>query len=327
MRAATSKHAPPVEPANGRAKAGAGGRPAGPRPRIGIHTSIAGGVERAADRARALGCECLQIFSASPRQWRAITPSAAACAELTARRRQYGLEPLAIHVNYLVNLASAEASLRQRSQAAFRGELERAAALKADFLILHPGSMGAEDASAGSGETGPGAPPRDREAARVRLAAAIRETAAGFAWGRLRLLIENTAGGGGRLGGDFRELAAILDLLRGLPAGACLDTCHCWVAGYDLVSEAGYRETCRHIERELGRERVFVWHANDTRSRLGSRLDRHEHIGAGNLGPGLFRRMLHDARWKQAAFILETPLEKDGDDRRNLQTLLRLRDA
>ncbi len=296
-----------------------------PAPRIGIHTSIAGGVERAAERAQALGCECLQIFSSSPRQWRAARPNAAACAELTAKRDQYHLSPLAAHVNYLVNLASGADELRQRSQAAFRGELERAAALAADYLILHPGSMGVEDARAGGGAGETAAAPASREAAVARLAAAIRETADGFDWGRLRLLIENTAGGGGRLGGEFSEVAAILDRLEGLPTGACLDTCHCWAAGYELASEEGYTATCRRIERELGLERIHVWHVNDTRSRLGSRLDRHEHIGAGKLGEGLFRRMLHDARWKQAAFILETPLEQEGDDRRNMETLRRLR--
>lgn len=253
-------------------------------------------------------------------------PTPAACAEMQARRRKYDLYPLAIHVNYLVNLATADRELRQRSQQAFRGELERATALGTEYLILHPGSVGTA-AGAMNGKDEAQAASGGREAALDRLAEAIREAASGFEWGELRLLIENTAGGGSRLGGEFSEVAAILDRLSGIPSGACLDTCHCWTAGYELVSEPGYLETCQRIERELGGERVHVWHCNDTASRLSSRLDRHQHIGEGLLGEALFRRMLHDARWKRTAFILETPLEKEGDDRRNVQTMLRLRDA
>jgi len=284
--------------------------PAAPlRPRLGNHVSVAGGVEHAPERAHELGCEALQIFSASPRQWRAPEISAAAGRLFAARRRQWKLRPVVIHDNYLINLAGADATLQTRSREAFRGELRRAAALGAEFLVMHPGSAG------GGGHA----------AAIARLAAAIRACAQGMRWGRLRLLIENTAGGAARLGGTFAEVAAILEALRGLPVGACIDTCHCFASGYDLTDPAGYEATIQELRATVGLRRVYVVHANDSKGKLGSHLDRHQHIGRGYLGDETFRRLLHDPRLKHAAFILETPIDRPGDDRRNLDRLKSLR--
>lgn len=278
-----------------------------PLVRLGAHVS--GGVPAAADRARDLGCDCLQVFTASPRQWRApaIPPERAArMRELCAA---YGLRPLVAHANYLINLAGANPDFHARSLAAFRGELERAAAIGADYLVLHPG-------------TGTVA----------RCADSIRAAARGFAWGGLTLLIENTSGGKGqeqaavaddhRLGGSFAEVAALLAGLDGLPVGACFDTCHAWVAGYDLVD--AYDATMAELESTLGWERVPVFHLNDAKAGRGSHLDRHEHIGDGALGEAVFLRLLRDSRAAGKAFILETPVDTPEDHSRDLAALRRL---
>ncbi|MGH9471811.1 MAG: deoxyribonuclease IV [Terriglobales bacterium] len=251
--------------------------------RIGSHVSSAGGVAEALERAQALGCQTLQVFTASPRQWRApqLAPQAEA---LGRRRRELGLRPLVVHANYLINLAGDNPEFHRRSLAAFRAELERAAAVGADYLVLHPGS----------GDSG-------------RLVASVREASAGFHWGGLELLLENMAGGETRLGGTFGRLAELIEGLAGLPVGACLDTCHAWVSGYDLVSAKGYAAAMRELQATVGLKRVRVVHANDAKAGRGSHLDRHAHVGAGQLGVVTFRRMLRDRRWAGRAFIVETP--------------------
>ncbi|HVA65115.1 MAG TPA: deoxyribonuclease IV [Terriglobales bacterium] len=269
--------------------------------RIGAHISSAGGVEKAAERAHALGCQALQIFTASPRQWRAAPVPAAKAEALRALRRSYQLGPLVVHANYLINLAGSNPEFHRRSLTAFRGELERAAAIGADYLVLHPGS----------GPLG-------------RCLESLRQAAEGFAWGSLTLLIENTAGGGAHLGGDFGAVAALLDGLAGLPVGACIDTCHAWVAGYDLVSPAGYQATLQQLDELVGLARVPVFHANDAKAERGSHRDRHEHIGAGQLGRAVFRRLLRDPRLRGKAFILETPVDGPDDQARDLAALRQL---
>lgn len=252
--------------------------------RIGTHVSSAGGVDQAAERAHQLGCQAFQVFTASPRQWRARAIKAEAAERLAQLRRKYKLAPLVVHANYLINLAGAQTEFHARSLVAFRGELERAAAVGADYLVLHPGSG---DLS--------------------RCAESLRQAADGFKWGRLELLIENTAGGGGHLGGDFGAVAALLERLRGLPVGACIDTCHAWAAGYDWVRPGGCADTLRALDDEVDLQRVPVFHANDAKSERGSHLDRHAHIGAGKMGQGVFRNLLRDPRVRGKAFIVETP--------------------
>lgn len=243
----------------------------------------------------------MQVFTSSPRQWRApaIAPErAAAMRQLCA---QHQLTPLVVHANYLINLAGANPEFHEKSLTAFRGELERAAAIGAQYLVLHPGS----------GEA-------------ARCTDSIRAAAHGFTWGALTLLIENTAGGGQHLGGSFAQLGAMLTALRGLPVAACIDTCHAWVAGYDLVSETGYAATMQELDEHVGLSHVPVWHANDAKAGCGSHLDRHEHIGAGQLGEATFQRFLHDPRCAHAAFILETPVDDPADQAHDLAALRRL---
>jgi len=279
--------------------------------RIGIHTSIAGGVENAAERAFRLGCNTFQIFSTSPRQWQPYSLGRSQCETMNKLRQNYDLKPLVIHSNYLINLAGTNAPFLKKSIAAFRGELERGLALCAEYLVLHPGSF--RGAS--------------REQGLMRTASSITEACKDLdlAKGGLTILLENTAGAEYSLGGTFEQVAELLDLLRpATPVGACIDTCHTHVAGYDIVSEEGRELTLRHLHRTVGMKNVRVWHCNDAKADRGSRLDRHEHIGRGKLGLEVFRALLNDRRLKHAAFIAETPIDDPGDDLRNVEALKEL---
>jgi deoxyribonuclease-4 len=285
-----------------------------PRPtsrRIGIHTSTAGGVQNAAERAYRLGCNTFQIFSSSPRQWAPYELSRPHCDELMRLREKYDVKPMTIHVNYLVNLATATPLFLKKSIEAFRGEVERALALCADYLVLHPGSFRGAD----------------RESGLLQTSAAIAAATRGLdlAKSNLTILIENTAGAEYSLGGSFEQVAEVLERLRNIvPIAACIDTCHTHVAGYDIVSEEGFSETLAHLDETIGLKNVRVWHCNDAKAARGSKLDRHQQIGKGSIGHEPFRRLLNDPRTAHAAFIAETPIDKPGDDRRNIAALKKL---
>jgi deoxyribonuclease IV len=286
-------------------------RPALTSRRIGIHTSSAGGVQLAAERAYRLGCNTFQIFSSSPRQWAPYELNRPHCDEMKRLRDQYDLKPLVIHTNYLVNLAGVNQVFLKKSVDAFRGEIERALALCAEYLVLHPGSFRGSD----------------REQGLMRTAAAIAAAAQGLdlAKGGLAILIENTAGAEYSLGGSFDQVAEVLEYLRHLvPVAACIDTCHTHVAGYDIVSPQGWQDTLKHLDETVGLKNVPVWHCNDAKAARGSKLDRHQHIGQGSIGLETFRRLLNDRRLSGAAFIAETPIDQPGDDRRNVAALRRL---
>jgi deoxyribonuclease-4 len=276
--------------------------------RIGIHTSTAGGVESAAERAYRLGCNTFQIFSSSPRQWKPYDLGAAQCDEMSRLRERYGLKPLVIHANYLVNVAGGNSEFHAKSIVAFRGEVERALALCAEFLVLHPGSFRGSS----------------REEGLRRAALAIEQAVDGLdlAAGHLKILIENTAGSEFSLGGNFEQVAELLYLLnKVVPSGACIDTCHTHVSGYDIVSEEGFADTIDQLDRSVGLKNVYVWHCNDAKAERGSKLDRHQHIGKGSIGLPAFRRLLNDPRLASAAFIAETPIDEPLDDLANVDAL------
>ncbi len=276
--------------------------------RIGIHTSTAGGVEHAAERAYRLGCNALQIFSSSPRQWAPYELAASQCTEMSRLRERYDLKPLVIHANYLINLAGGNPEFHRKSIAAFRGELERAVALCADYLVVHPGSY--------RGLT--------REQGLEHAAEAIERAAEGLGlWSHgLRVLIENTAGSEFSLGGSFEQVAELVQHLRKIvPVGACIDTCHTHVAGYDIVSGEGFAQTMRQLDETVGLQNVHVFHCNDAKAACGSKLDRHQHIGKGSIGTEPFHRLLNDSRLAHAAFIAETPIDEPLDDLRNVNAL------
>jgi len=279
--------------------------------RIGIHTSSAGGVQNAAERAYRLGCNTFQIFSSSPRQWNPYELGRPQCDEMEQLREKYDLKPLVIHTNYLVNLASVNERFLKKSVEAFRGEIERALALCAEYLVLHPGSFRGSD----------------RKQGLLQTAAAIAAAAQGLdlAGHNLTILIENTAGAEYSLGGSFEQVADVLQHLRHLvPVAACVDTCHTHVAGYDILDEQGMRSTLQHLDATIGLKNVRVWHCNDAKAARGSNLDRHQHIGKGQIGLAPFRWLLNDSRLAHAAFIAETPIDEPGDDRRNVDALKKL---
>lgn len=276
--------------------------------RIGVHLGTAGGASNAIVKAREIGATTLQIFSSSPRMWRAPKLDPKQCERMRELRKQHDVGPLVIHTSYLVNLCSQTEEFRRKSVEAFRGEMERALALGAEYLVLHPGSW--------KGLT------RDEG---LRLAAeSIEKAIDGLPWQGcgFTILIENTAGSECSLGGSFEQVAELVELLRNhAPVAVCLDTCHTHVAGYDIVSDAGYEQTMKQIKATVGFDSVRVWHCNDAKAARGSKLDRHEHIGQGTIGIEPFRRLLNDKRFAHAAFIAETPVDEDGDEEKNVRVL------
>ena len=276
--------------------------------RIGVHLGTAGGASNAVLRAQEIGANTFQIFSSSPRMWRAPKVDPAQCERMRELRAKHDVGPLVIHTSYLVNVCSQNEETRQKSIGAFRGEMERALALGAEYLVLHPGSW--------KGMT------RDEG---LKLAAeSIERAIDGLPWQgtSFSILIENTAGAECSLGGSFDQVAELVALLRNhAPVGVCLDTCHTHVAGYDIVSESGYEETMVQIEATVGFDAVRVWHCNDAKAARGSKLDRHEHIGQGTIGNEPFRRLLNDPRFAHSAFIAETPVDEEGDEAKNVRVL------
>lgn len=276
--------------------------------RVGIHTSTAGGVENAAERAYRLGCSAFQVFSSSPRMWRPYDLSRQQCETMRKLRASYDLKPLVIHANYLINVAGGNEEFLRKSITAFRQEVQRSIELGAEYIVLHPGSFRG----------------CSREEGLARAAASIEEATEGLslADSHLTVLIENTAGAEFSLGSGFEQVAELVERLkRVIPTAACIDTCHTHVSGCDMVSEAGYEETMRRLDATVGLKNVPVWHCNDAKAALGSKLDRHEHIGKGTLGLEPFRRLLNDPRTAHAAFIAETPIDEPLDDLSNVRTL------
>jgi len=286
--------------------------------RIGIHTSIAGNYLNALEAARKLGCNALQIFSASPRMWQggpARIPELDAAA-FRARREELRLGPLVIHANYLINLASAQPMLRTRSIQAFHDEIVRALSLGADFLVVHPGARG----EGGAGQ------------AIATIIESAKQATKRVPMRGLTILLENTAGMGTAVGARLEEVGEILSGLREVSVGACLDTAHLFAAGYDIKSEGGLAAAIRQIDETIGLQNVPVFHVNDSKVALGGRVDRHEHIGKGKIGAEAFARILRHPRLGSSlpegltgrAFLAETPIDDPGDDRRNVATLWEL---
>jgi deoxyribonuclease-4 len=276
--------------------------------RIGVHLGTAGGASNAVERAREIGANTFQIFSSSPRMWRAPKVDPKQAERMRELRAKLDVGPLVIHTSYLVNVCSQSEEVREKSVGAFRGEIERALALGAEYLVLHPGSW--------KGLT------RDEG---LKLAAeSIERAIEGLPWQStpFHILIENTAGAEFSLGGSFEQVAELVERLKAhAPVAVCLDTCHTWVAGYDIVSPEGYEETMKLAASTVTLEAVRVWHCNDAKAAKGTKLDRHEHIGEGTMGLEPFRRLLNDPRFAHSAFIAETPVEEPSDEERNVRAL------
>jgi deoxyribonuclease-4 len=275
--------------------------------RLGMHTSKSGSLENAALRAAQLGANTFQIFSSSPRTWRAGTPDPADIRKLEAARRKYDLYPLVVHSNYLINLA-ATGSIRDQSIAAFRSELERSMAIGADYVVVHPGSYRGRTCEEGI----------------LQIVESLVEATHGLKSKRTAILLENTAGAGCHIGGRFEELQVIRHFASRkvrLPIGFCIDTCHCLASNYNVATADGLRDTIRILDATVGLENVHVIHTNDSKYPLGSHVDRHANIGEGYIGMEGFRRILTHPKLRSKPFILETPVDEPGDDRRNLEAL------
>jgi deoxyribonuclease-4 len=281
----------------------------GQRPLLaGAHMSIAGGIHNAFAHGERAGCRTLQIFLKSNAQWRGRTLTDEDRELYRAAQGRSGITPVVAHSSYLINLASPVEALWSQSLAALVEEMERARFLGVPWLVLHPGAHMGDGCAAGV----------------ARVAAALNRALdtvpdAG-------VLLENTAGQGSCLGHRFEELAAILDRVGPAErAGVCFDTCHAFAAGYDIRTPRGYRATMRDFDRLIGVRRIRAFHVNDCKRELGCRVDRHAHIGRGQIGLEAFRCLVNDPRFACVPKILETPKGKDlREDRMNLATLRRL---
>ena len=275
--------------------------------RLGAHQSIEGGLDRAVVRARAAGCEVLQLFTKNSNQWKAKVLSS---EEITRFRDALAHEEIggvSAHGSYLINLASPDEVLYRRSIDAFLVELDRCEALGIPSLIVHPG------AHVGSGTV----------AGTARIAAALDETLGDRPGAATRVLLEVWAGQGSTIGGRFEEIADILARVREPERiGVCFDTCHAFAAGYDLRTREAYEATFGAFDRAIGVGKIGAFHLNDSKGELGCRLDRHEHIGKGWIGLEAFRLLLNDLRFAGIPKYLETPKGVDlREDIENLATL------
>jgi deoxyribonuclease-4 len=272
---------------------------------LGVHTSIAGGVHLSLTRARELGCTTMQIFSHNPRQWHVSRMSDEEVRQFRELRELIEIEPVFIHTSYLINLAALRPDILDKSVQLLIREMELADALGAEYVVLHTGS-----ASEDSGDN-----------ARRRASDAVRIVSGYRTW-NARLLLENTAGERGDISSKIRDLAEIMNAAgSALVAGICLDTCHAFQAGYDLSSEEGLDEIVREIEREIGVERVKLVHLNDSKRAFNAGVDRHEHIGTGEIGREGLKRIIHDPSLKDIPLILETPKKSEEDDPKNLEVV------
>jgi deoxyribonuclease-4 len=284
-------------------------------PVFGAHMSVAGGLPRAVERAIVHRCEALQIFAKNASQWTGRVLPASEIREFRARIGASGIAPVVSHASYLINLATADTALRAQSMHAMADELDRAAALGLRGVVLHPGCY-----TRGSADEG-----------LQLIADTLVELLRRHPRRPTMILLEHTAGQGTSLGATFEEIASIIGRMHDhRRVGVCLDTCHLLASGYDISSEDGYARTFGEFERIVGFDRLKLFHLNDSKRALGSRVDRHEHIGQGAVGLDAFRRLVNDRRFAALPMILETPkgegrprgvIEVDPLDERNLDTI------
>ena len=264
-------------------------------PIFGAHVSVAGGLPRAVERAVVHRCDAFQIFTKNANRWRGRPLPAAEIREFRAKVRAAGIGPVVSHASYLINLATTNPGLRRQSMDAMADELDRAEALGLLGVVLHPGCYTRGNQADGLG----------------LVADALLELLRRRRRGRTMVLLEHTAGQGTALGARFDELASIIARMdHHRRVGVCLDTCHLLASGYDLCSPEGYAETFQQFGRLVGFDRLKVIHLNDSKRPLGSRVDRHEHIGQGCLGLDPFRRLVNDPRFRGLPMLVETPKEK-----------------
>lgn len=254
-----------------------------------------------------MGLDCLQIFSGNPRGWKQKPLVAKEAADFKAEVRAARLEPVVVHAPYLLNLASPDGDLWRRSIGGLAGQLKRAERLGAVAVVVHPGSRGGKPLAWGL----------------ERVCTAV-ERALGQAGGGVECWLENTAGGGGQVGGKLSLLAQMMKGLKEAPVAVCLDTAHAWCAGYRLDTAGSVKRFLDEVDGVVGLWQVKLWHFNDTQSALGSHRDKHDHLGQGLIGPKGFKALVRDPRLKQAAAVMETPKDTAQADANNLAFIKRL---
>jgi len=275
---------------------------------IGAHVSISGGLDKAFQRGQKLGCEAIQIFLKNQLQWKSSQPSGNRCEAFQKAWQASQITEVLAHASYLVNLAS-NTELQHKSTSALVDEIMIAAMFGIDYLVVHPGSHG------GSGE---------KEGLK-RIADSLRSVLLKTDHCRVKILLETMAGQGSTLGYKLEHFQVIFEDLDWQDRlGICLDTSHLFASGYDLRKRNLYQNFKQKLNKLVGLDRIFCWHFNDTKRDLGSRIDRHEHIGGGNLGLEPFSLILNDPEWKHVPCILETPKTGIGDEG-NLALLRKLR--
>jgi deoxyribonuclease-4 len=271
--------------------------------RIGVHTSIAGGLHYSLERAKALGCNTLQIFSHNPRRWAVESISKEDALMFKSLRSYLYIFPLYIHTSYLINVASKDRDVRSKSVDLLVIEMDRADVLGAEYVILHPGSASGDD----------------EEVSRKRTIDALNEVSLRGRW-KSGLLIENTAGERGDISSQVIHLSDIISTAEeSLIAGVCIDTCHAFAAGYDIRSDKGIQRISEEIEKYIGLDKVKLIHLNDSKGDVGSGIDRHEHIGFGKIGAKGLRQFINHLPFKSIPLILETPKKQETDDYRNIK--------
>jgi len=277
-------------------------------PLLGAHESVSGGLYKAFEHIRSVGGESLQIFTRNQRQWQAPPLTGEEISLFQEKWEESGRMPVASHASYLINLGSSDPQQAEKSVSSFAGELERCDQLGIPFVIIHPGSHGGEGVETGLKNVA-------RNIDQVFNKAGKKS--------KVQVLLETTAGQGTGLGSSFEEIAWLISHSKFSDRlGVCLDTCHIFAAGYDIRTPETYRQTLAAFDRHIGLDRLRFFHLNDAKKDLGSRVDRHEHIGKGTIGLEGFRLLLNDKRFAKHPMTLETPKGKDlQEDRENLRIL------
>ncbi len=274
--------------------------------RIGAHISIAGGVSKAIERAQAAGCEAVQIFSGNPRGWKDNPLDPEDIREFHLLRRKEDIHPVIVHAPYLINLSAPDEIIYRKSLEAFSAELARADQLGSAGFVIHVGSHRGTGVEAGI----------------KKMAASLRDTIKKLPGLRTKILLENTAGAGSSLGHRFEYIAEIMERSAGEEKlGLCFDTCHAFAAGYAVSTASGLEDILAEVERHIGLDRLRVVHFNDSKYDLGSRRDRHEHIGKGKIGLAGMKRIARHPALRDKTFILETPQETAESNPRNIALL------
>jgi len=276
--------------------------------RLGVHTSIAAGLHLSLERAYALGCNTLQIFSHNPRGWAVKTMTERDVSLFKSLRMRFGISPVYIHTSYLINMASKDIVLRKKSIDLLVTEMNRADAVGADYVILHTGSAALDD----------------ERIARERAINALIQVSKMGNW-QAGLLIENTAGKRGDISSRITDLAEIMNGVREpLISGVCFDTCHAYAAGYDIRDEFGIQALSNKIEKHTGADKIKLIHLNDSKGDIGSHIDRHEHIGRGRIGGKGLSQFINCEPLRHVPLILETPKKKEADDAMNLENVRKM---